>query len=219
MKWLLWKDYRNNRIVVIAVLCFLLVPHLLALWFAQPRFAESFAAASFYGFCISQLVVAVIAGNAIAGERVDRSAEFLASLPIARGRILISKLALALAVTAVIWLTDGLAVWYALNFLQQLSTSDYTSARGWIVNCAIVTMTFFCVGWCLSAFSSSTTIAVCGGLVAPLIAVSGPMFIAHLLGVPLQEFDAEPWFRGICLTLAPISFVVGTWYYLRRVEP
>ena len=46
---------------------------------------------------ISQLSIALIGGNAISGERVDRSAEFLYSLPIARRKLLASKLLFALA--------------------------------------------------------------------------------------------------------------------------
>ncbi len=41
--------------------------------------------------------------NAIARERADRSAEFLAYLPISRVRILASKAALPLAVVSVVW--------------------------------------------------------------------------------------------------------------------
>jgi ABC-type transport system involved in multi-copper enzyme maturation permease subunit len=229
MRWLLWKDYRNNRLVVIAALCFLLVPHLLALSFswrgvsdgpdARLRWAEIFFASSLYGFCIAQVVIALVGGNAIAGERVDRSAEFLASLPIPRGRILVSKLLLAVAIIAVIWLTDGLALWYTMKLLYQHRGIDYAAALSWLATAAITAMTFFCVAWCLSAFLSSAVIAVCGGLVAPLIAISTPMFIAYLLGSPMQDFDPVPWFRGICLTLAPICFGLGTWHYLRRVEP
>lgn len=229
MKWLLWKDYRQNRLVVIAALCFLLVPHLLALCFSwtgasyasptRSRWVENFTASSLYGFCIAQVVIALIGGNVIAGERVDRSAEFLASLPIARRRILVSKLLLALAIIAVIWLTDGLALCYAMELLYQHHGVDQGAAIEFFANAAITAMTFFCVAWCLSAFLSSAVIAVCGGLVAPLIAVSGPMFIAHLLGSPMQDFEPESWFLGICLTVSPICFVVGTWHYLRRVEP
>ena len=27
------------------------------------------------------------------------------------------------------------------------------------------------------------------------------------------------WYWRICLTLAPLCFAIGTWHYLRRVEP
>jgi len=117
MKWLLWKDYRNNRMVVIAALVFLLAPYLGALivsclqvfrWHEDSQvWGENFAGASVLSLIVSQLSIALIGGNAIAGERVDRSAEFQASLPISRKTILCSKLLLALAIVVVIWVTDA----------------------------------------------------------------------------------------------------------------
>ena len=117
MKWLLWKDYRHNRLVVFAGLFFLLAPYLVGLYAAcRQRSCEAAhpddgkrlsPAVASYSLVISQMTVALIGGNAIAGERVDRSAEFLASLPITRRKILASKLLLSLAITAAIWLTDG----------------------------------------------------------------------------------------------------------------
>ena len=51
-------------------------------------------------------MLALLGGNSIAGERVDRSAEFLAYLPVSRGRILASKLLVALAAVPLIWLPN-----------------------------------------------------------------------------------------------------------------
>jgi hypothetical protein len=53
---------------------------------------------------------------------------------------------------------------------------------------------------------------------------SGILFVAYLLKYTDQPppclYDfASFWYSIICLTLAPISFAVGTWYYLHRVEP
>ena len=70
---------------------------------------------SIYSLIISQLAIALIGGNAIAGERADRSAEFLCSLPITRKRILASKLLISLAIILVIWLTDTMLLMYLRN--------------------------------------------------------------------------------------------------------
>ncbi len=126
MKWLLWKDYRHNRLIVFTVLALLLGPHLIGLgimfggrWvkidtrngqavYWTPKWEEIIGGASGYSLCISQLAAALIGGNAIAGERVDRSAEFLYSLPIRRRKLLASKLLLALAIAVAIWLLNAL---------------------------------------------------------------------------------------------------------------
>jgi ABC-type transport system involved in multi-copper enzyme maturation permease subunit len=235
MKWLLWKDYRENRLVVIAALVFLLTPHLGALiisclqgsfWhYERPLWAENFTASSIFSLIISQLSIALIGGNAIAGERADRSAEFLASLPISRKRNLASKLLLSLAIIAVIWVTDASVIVYLKDRSHPMWAQEAMEMLG---ATAMVALAFFCFAWCLSSFLASPTFAVAGGLLAPLLLWLSVLFLAFLGEV----VDARAWLADeaylhfivfsyftICLTLAPICFGVGTWHYLRRVEP
>src|SRR5208282_1173833 len=111
MKWLLWKDFRVNRVVFIAALVLLIIPHALVailIWRAvkQPDPAGLFGPSSFYSLGLLQLVFALLGGNSIAGERFDRSAEFLAYLPVSRGRILASKLLVSLAAVPLVWLPN-----------------------------------------------------------------------------------------------------------------
>ena len=128
MNWLFWKDYRENRLVVFTALFLLLTPHLFALYAGcevsvrggadlRRLWVEVFSASSMFSLVISQLAVALIGGNAIAGERADRSAEFLASLPITRKKILGSKLLLSLAIVGVIWTIECVRSAWAGAFL------------------------------------------------------------------------------------------------------
>ncbi len=236
MKWLLWKDYRHNRAIVFTALVLLLAPHLFVVYVncggpfpglnaersrpaAANRWTEGFAASSFFSLVISQFAIALMGGNAIAGERVDRSSEFLFSLPITRRRLLASKIFLALTIIAAIWMNALIlsCLWY----LTRAQGGGNPVLNEAIANTAIIGLVFFCVAWFLSAFTASPAYAVCGGLVSPLLVSSGIYFVAYLLDFPLEEMNAyvEPWFRAICLALAPPLFAVGTWYYLRRVEP
>ncbi len=122
MKWLLWKDYRVNRAIFIAALVLLVGPHAvvaIAIWLGGLRrgdWAEGFMISSFYSLGLLQVAMALLGGNSIAGERVDRSAEFLAYLPVSRGRILASKFLVALAAVPLIWLPNlvVLVIAYAL---------------------------------------------------------------------------------------------------------
>ena len=88
MKMLLWKDYRLNRILLIAGVLLLLGPYLICVLWAGTSHevpAGAFRDPGFWaGFllmcCIpsllgSQLTVALLAANAVACERADRSAE------------------------------------------------------------------------------------------------------------------------------------------------
>jgi len=226
MRWLLWKDYRHNRLIVFTALFLLLAPHLLALFGAckleflgngdGPQWPEFFLASSVYSLSLCQLAVALIGGNAIAGERVDRSEEFLFSLPITRRKLLTSKLLLALLIIAAPWMMNAPALGYLVGTLP---SQDPEVVAELLTNTAITGLTFFCVAWFLSSFIASPTFAVCGGLVTPLLFGTGFYLVCGLLDVSLAEDELEVWYRTFCLTLAPPCFALGTWHYLRRVEP
>jgi ABC-type transport system involved in multi-copper enzyme maturation permease subunit len=229
MKWLLWKDYRNNRAVVVAALALLLLPHLSVLvvgclqrfYFLNndPRlWVEGFTSSTVFSLIASQLVTAVIGGNLIAGERADRSASFLASLPVTRRKILASKLLLALAIVAPIWLIDGTALFYLND--QTRTQMDFWPTIGLT---AVTALVFFSVSWCLSSFLSNPMYSATAGLFTPLVLWLGILLVGFLIRLDLdnRHFErlAEYWYCGICLTLVPVCFVGGVWHYLQRVEP
>jgi ABC-type transport system involved in multi-copper enzyme maturation permease subunit len=232
MNWLLWKDYRINRLIIITGIVLLLVPHLIGLYatcreaiIGHPesgKWLHNLGISSMFSLMVSQLTVALIGGNAIASERVDRSAEFLHTLPFTRKKILVSKLLLALIVTAVIWLNAliiGCLLWATHEGAHNVRPDDTARLLQGGINIAATGLTMFCVGWFLSSLLSSPTIAASGGLIAPLAVVFGILFVGYLFEI--QDFDKiiEPWYRGICLTIAPACFAIGTWHYLRSVEP
>jgi ABC-type transport system involved in multi-copper enzyme maturation permease subunit len=229
MNWLLWKDYRVNRQVLFVGLLFVLVPHTVGLYatcreairgrLVEGQWERNLTGSSAFSFVFSQLTIALLGGNLIAGERVDRSAEFQASLPLSRKRILAGKLLLALIVTAVIWL--NVLIGYGLLWRLGLLAGEHRGQEiGIFLNVVITGMVFFCVAWFFSSLTASPALAVCGGLFTPVLIVGGIYFIGYLFGV-VAEVDkiAEPCYRTICLILAPLCFIIGTWYYLRRVEP
>ncbi len=141
MRWLLWKDYRHNRLIVFTALALLLGPHLVGVgiltvgrWvktdtrngqavYWAPKWHDVLGGTSCYSLFICQLAAALIGGNAIAGERVDRSAEFLYSMPIRRSRLLASKLLLALAMAAAIWLVNALIFLCVILRLEGVPTA------------------------------------------------------------------------------------------------
>ena len=124
MKWLIWKDYRVNRLAFITALALMVAPHALAailVWRGVPMTcpAECFMGSSFYSLGLLQLAFALLGGNSIAGERIDRSAEFLAYLPVSRGRILASKLLVALAAVPLVWLPNLVVLAIAWAFCRR----------------------------------------------------------------------------------------------------
>lgn len=237
MKWLLWKDYRQNRLVVFVGLFLLVLPYAVVAcamgWdvfvrdrsVVTSRWYETFVIAGAYSLAISQLTVALIGGNAIAGERADRCSEFLYSLPFARRRLLASKLILALAVVVVIWFVNGVTI-CALIQVPLVQLFDHDKLVPFAAGFAVTGLTFFCIAWLLSSFGASPVLSVCGGLLTPILVSSSISIVdwlyfdsSLLRESRMSGFHFFLWYCSICVVFDVVCFSVGTWYYLRRVEP
>jgi ABC-type transport system involved in multi-copper enzyme maturation permease subunit len=162
--------------------------------------------------------MALLGGNAISGERVDRSADFLYSLPITRRRLLASKLLFVFAVAAVMW-SVNLVVFRCLIGAIPLKPDDYLMFFRAGTLTAITGLTFFCVAWFLSSFVGSPAFNACGGVLLPLIVWSGLWFTAEVLELHVGDAIIVRCYCVACLILATLCFAIGTWHYLRRVEP
>lgn len=228
MNWLLWKEFRHNLPVVIAALVFLLTPHLIALYavcwdlyhgcFLGERCCRYVLISSFYSIVLSQLVVAAIGGNAFAGERIDRSAEFLASLPISRLRILTAKLLFAVIVVGTIWLSNGM-VFISLSHPGMWVGPDQQDIPRILAEAALVGSVFFSVAWVFSSFLNNPTHAALAGLLTPVVYWTGMLFCASMFQSTYLHLFGLDIVRWLCLATAPISFGLGVCLYLRRVEP
>ncbi len=227
MKWLIWKDYRVNRLIFITTLVLLVAPHALvaiSIWRGAggpTSPADAFMASSVYALGLLQLAFALLGGNSIAGERIDRSAEFLAYLPVSRGRILTSKLLVALAAVPLVWLPNLVifAVIYAARPAGPTPPVEYILCV--LGSIAITGLTFFCVAWLFSCMLRSPTFSVCAGLITPFLVVTGICWVVYLLKLPNpgSPLIVLWWYGGLCLVISAASFLSGTLYYLRRVEP
>ena len=163
------------------------------------------------------MTLALLGGNLIACERVDRSAEFLAYLPLSRARILAGKITLALLTAALIWGPNLLILRFVAELPEESLEADPTvcGVLGYI---ALTGFVFFSVGWLLSSALESPTYAICGGLITPFLVLMGIQSWAWLFALDPAEITG-PWYRNTSLVLAVACLVAGTWYYLRRVEP
>jgi len=227
MKWLLWKEYRANRLVLIVGAVLLLVPYAILMGIVLrgvlhcnlSELCLGLCAAAAYSVGISQLTLALLGGNVIAGERVDRSAEFLAYLPISRARALAGKLTLVALTVALVWIPNLLVLLLASTGVPEKWLADLDSEviGSVILHAAITGAVFFSVAWLLSSMLESPTFSICGGLVTPVLIMTAILLSFWRLGMP--EDAVPPWYIGISLVLAPACFAAGTAYYLRRVEP
>lgn len=240
MKWLIWKEYRLNRPILILGAIVMLLPYIPILFLylrthwqvhAQDLSARtdvfvSLYRAELFGTITASTVtayftLAILGGHAIAGERADRSAEFFTYLPVPRWKVVISKLTIPLITALTI---------FGVNLLAYLLVTRYSNTRvpgnagmfPQLAFTALAAWTAFSVGWLLSSLLESPTFAVFGALMLPWGAVLIWVGIAVLLrraNMPVSDstFLVTSVILGIAMGTA--SFIVGTSYFLRRVEP
>ncbi len=249
-KKLLWKDLHINRALLCAAGILLGLPHVLAAvlqTYWHYRYSHQYGPwsillmyAGLWSLGLSILGVTLLGGNAFAGERADRSAEFLATVPVLRRAVLTSKVLLVLGAGVLIWLinlcviygvTDRLAtpagfrqVWesdargYSTPSIRQ-RTEGLLRDRDEALPLLVLT-TFLAIGmaWGCSCFSRSPVLAACAGLGTPIVL---GMLLAMVYSFCPEDsaFRPGPWYAGVCLILGAAGAVAGTWYYLHRVEP
>ena len=158
---------------------------------------------------------------------MDRSSTFLYSLPIRRKKLLASKLILAFAIAAIPWLLN-VAVIGCLSGWLEVPPDRHQQIFNVTATLVTTGLVFFCVAWFFSSFVPSPVFNVCSGLITLFLLGSGISLVRWLLIATGLMADAPPdcrinilllWYWGICLIIAPVCFALGTWHYLRRVEP
>ena len=242
LTWLVWKEYRQHRLIVLGMLFLLALPYVVfpimacVVWLRHwepyqglSDWLHLFHGASQFSFWVSQIALLVIGGNVIASERIDRSAEFQSNLPISRWRSLAGKVLLVLLMFAAIWLPDAAVFWGT----RYESWRNGPMALEYTVRMATAGVTFFCVAWFISSLLNSPAIAVCAGLVAPWLAWAlvwlamwahgfehyAGKYVATSHGcINMSQAVLEFWAHTTCLTVSAICFVLGAWLYLRRAE-
>jgi ABC-type transport system involved in multi-copper enzyme maturation permease subunit len=230
MKWLFWKDFRLNWLIVIMALFVVVVPHLIAVSVTcyaklhnyndgSAYFSKTLLLSAYASLAISSIVFAFMGGNAIACERSDRSAEFLAYLPISRGKIVASKLLVALSIGGFIWIINFSIFWLCLFSFPSDNSGPLPMKLFAVMTGGFLTagMTFFCVAWFFSSLMQSPAISAGIGMFTIILLAYAFVFIAHFFVG--DENITIIWPVGLAIALSSASFVGGTWYYLRRVEP
>ena len=231
MKTLLWREWGWNRALVIAGVVIFLIPYTIAtgalVWPSEsPVDGDDVAyvviEAAIVSCFASTLTITCLAGNAFAGERTDRTAEFLAYLPISKLRRLIGKLSLSAIVALFIFGSNWLVVWLLedqLDIQIRIGIDFFTPIK----NVAFASLVMFGAAWFVSSFQSSATFAVCAGVAAPMLIMLGLAFVVQGLESSGRNVDFEQVFEAgfpICtLAIFALGFPLGTWLFLRRIEP
>ena len=220
MSWLIWKEYRVKRLILFVGLGMMLTPHAIALvstYFHPQHVDNYFMAASMFSLVVTQLILAMLGGTAIAGERADRSAEFLETLPFSRKQNFCSKLVFGPLTIFILWAVNLPILWLSVPPRQRM---DWESMLYFIVVVAVTGLTFYCVGWFFSSLLNSAVVSSCLGLITPLAVIMGIQGGVWLFD---RSYDIGSliwyWYVAICIVISLISFPVGSLFYLRRVGP
>jgi hypothetical protein len=232
IKALLWKDYRVNLLVLAFGVAVLVGPPLAAAGLnlygrltigSVPRpWLEILVVTAPFGLAAQLLTIAMLGGNAIASERADRSAEFLAYLPPSRWMIITSKAVLAVGAGLLIWAIN-LAIIYGIpahlgEVMAGLVTADLIGFRDDVVPVfATSSLLIFGAAWLGSSLLPTHTLATGFGIATPIALLC--LLWAVEFFFELRGFDLGWWYRTLCIPLGITAFVAGVVCYVRRVEP
>ncbi len=225
MNKLLWKDYRLTRPLLILCAAVWGMLYLVGvgtqLAMAWPRlptlddWAGMLISCGTVGMYLTICFAGLFGGHAIACERSDRSANFLACLPPTKGQILTSKLVVAVGTLAAMvgWVLFSLYVIAARLSSEPIVLGEMATVPG----LATVSVLTFGVGWMASAMLEKTTVPIVLALLSPVAVGGALILVGSALGIPMVR--VSEWSNPVSFIVGTATFAAGTWHYCRRVEP
>jgi ABC-type transport system involved in multi-copper enzyme maturation permease subunit len=235
---LLRKDWRLNRAVVVAAIVLSLMPYALTLAntrFNPPKYRvvelrdylDTTQFAAFACLVLSVVLAAAFGGLALAAERRERTAEFLAMMPVSRGAVVLSKLVVA-AVCLATLLAVHVAVVALTYWVADLGDVRLRGPTTWQAGgmAAAFAVALFGMAWALSVFLKSPAIAASIAIALGVGLLFGGMAWAETLAEDWLGQYARPTedflfalVSGVAAAIGLVSLVVSSSYDLRRVEP
>jgi ABC-type transport system involved in multi-copper enzyme maturation permease subunit len=186
---------------------------------------------SLFVIALSALVAAAFGGVALAGERTERTAIFMAMLPVTRLQIVASKLLVAAAIigcAVAFHLAVASAALVGQSWMMGVDISRLAQTTNFVRPLPMLLsfmLACFSLAWCFGSFSRSAAISAC---VSIAISLGVPMFVTlYLESQPAVRGAPIPWwvshtellFAAIDGALGLFGLMVGTVIALRRVEP
>ena len=236
---LVWREWRRSRTILFVALGIIVA--LLLLVFSQPqtppetaggkisvvdRMAVVGSFATWIAVHVSVFLLPLIAANSLAGERADRSAEFIAPLPVSRSVRLMAKVVLLAAVAIALW-APVLVVASLLRSSQLVKADDYRSGLELLGMVATFTLLATALAWLLAAWVESPVIAAVGAIAIP---IAIPMFLFYVPTIANRALFRDPsvfysfWIdsagmpQPLTLLVAAAFFAAGSALYVRRLE-
>lgn len=228
MKELLLKDSsvcRNIQLLGICLVLFPFVMHgsilgqswLMGIAVTPDHVFQALLGSAQVSFLLSILPIALLISYLIAGERADRTAEFMAYLPPSRAKILLSKnilcgIWMVAAVLGYVTIIDLIIPW-----LSSGDYVDYTSGRRSFYFATAFSM--FGITWLFSCLLETPVVAFVLGILSAYFLSFIPFATNYFFGWPVGD-DATFWFYMILRVGSGMVGFVGGWvYFVKRVEP
>ena len=236
---LVWREWRRSRTILFVALGIIVA--LLLLVFSQPQTPPEAAGgkisvvdrmavvgyfATWIAVHLSVFLHPLIAANSLAGERADRSAEFIAPLPVSRAVRLMAKVVLLAAVAIALW--APMLVGASLLRSSQLDKADdYRLGLGLLGMVATFTLLATALAWLLAAWVESPVIAAVGAIAIP---IAIPMFLFYVPTIanrpPFRDpsvfysfwIDSAGMPQPLTFLVAAAFFAAGSTLYMRRLE-
>ena len=225
---LLQKDFRLYRAAFVAAGIAVVAPYLLGMiacfyaFLGDPnrQIAGIFEFASMFGVLATIVLAAIFAGCAFSIERRERSAEFLAMLPVSRWQIMLSKILIPAPPLFGIWLIHASAFFLVVTYEGRNEdpgpyVSGLFAAYGLSSSAMILA---FGIAWLASVFLKSPAISASVAVVA-LIAS------AFLIGIEYSDpagrlnVSGAIVFLFFAVVTGILAFLVGILCYVKRVSP
>jgi ABC-type transport system involved in multi-copper enzyme maturation permease subunit len=226
MRSLLWKDLRLNRMILVMGLTLFIAPFAIVAaaawkehWPTLPpvsRWSYGLLPATLVSLGLSLLTLATLAGNSIACERADRSAEFLAYLPPSRRAILTSKVLVVVLPIAVVWVVDLFLAWL-MTPATGPAPGGVGSVRDTVLGLAPAAVMLLGAGLLGSATLDSPAIATSLGIGATLAVIFAMAMIGGMSGWSSDQLRHNA--AVVFLTMGMGCFLAGCVCYFRRVGP
>jgi hypothetical protein len=212
MKMLLWKDYRLSRFVFLAGAFFLGMPYLLLL-FPDMDFKSIWLLST----GSAQLTMAIVAGNIIACERVDRSSSFLAYQGASRKILIGSKLIICIS-TFIVILTIPAIISLWLPVINNLRYENSPKPWEFLGACAAIGLCFFGVSWLMSSILSTYGLPILIGVLSPYLISCFLVGITCFLNIKFDNNSGAILIFIFLSFFGLLSLFAGTWHYIRTKE-
>lgn len=238
---LVWREWRRSRTILLVALGIIVA--LLLLFLSQPISAPpEWAAGSGYQVVFNGVIAVVgiaawmmsflgafllplIAANSLAGERADRSADFIAPLPVSRPVRLVAKFALLAAVAIAFW-APILVLLSPVKTVDRIE-ADIGHALVLLGEFATFTLLATALAWLLAARIESPVIAAVGAIAIPMAI---PMVLFYVPTIANRALFRDPsifysfWIdsagmpQPLTFLVAAAFFAAGSALYVRRLE-